>query len=206
MRIFALLCLLFAPSFSSGQTISVEELKARIDQKVSGLNEYQQLLNDPDPDRARAAMQIMMESGDPELERMAREFGLFSTAPDVRRATLEAFFNGQPNVELWIDASDLDKKLHASFANQVRNNRGSITDGPKAFYNIKVGELNADQNCWVYASAPQYCFVRLSENSVSVNIFSKWQNLALDDSGVLKGQMDIPRVRGGIPASIAVIR
>lgn len=201
-----LACLLLAPAFSLAQSVSVEELKARIDQKVSGLNEYQQLLNDPDPDRARAAMQIMMESGDPELERMAREFGLFSTAPDVRRATLEAFFNGQPNIEIWIDASDVDKKLHSSFENQVRNNRGSIAVGPKAFYNVKVGETNPDQGCWVYSSAPQYCFLRLSETSVSLFIFSKWHSLALDDSGVLRGQMDIPRVAGGIPVSIAITR
>ncbi|WP_258028293.1 hypothetical protein [Cereibacter sphaeroides] len=53
---------------------------------MNDLNPYQALLNDPDPARAQAAMQIMLESGDADLTRMALEYGLLSPNPTVQAA------------------------------------------------------------------------------------------------------------------------
>lgn len=148
----------------------------------------------------------MMESGDPTLEQLAGGFVLFSTAHDLRRATLEAHLNGQPNVEIWVDGGKFDKKAHKDFAYEVRKNKGSVADGTKGFFNFKVGEKDAGKGCWVYSYYPSICYIRLSEESVSLNIFGKWPRLSLDDSSVLRGQVEMRRVDGGIPVSIAVTR
>lgn len=42
-----------------------------VDQQMSNLNPYQELLNNPDPARSLAAMKVMLESGDEALVRMA---------------------------------------------------------------------------------------------------------------------------------------
>jgi hypothetical protein len=50
------------------------------------------LLDDPDPDRSLAAMQIMIGLGDPQISRMALQHSLTSTNPAVRRAALKGIF------------------------------------------------------------------------------------------------------------------
>ena len=60
-----------APFFLCGvaqaQSLSVEDLRAMVDKEMNKGNEYAELLNDPDPERAQTAMTLMLNSGDPAL-------------------------------------------------------------------------------------------------------------------------------------------
>ena len=96
-RLFLAATLIPLATIATAQTLTPEEISALVDKRMKELNPYQNLLNDPDPDRSLAAMQIMMESGDPDLTRMALEFGLLSPNPSVKRIAFEAWLSTGPS-------------------------------------------------------------------------------------------------------------
>lgn len=202
--------LMAALSASLGaQTLSPAEIRAMVDERAEGLNEYQALLNDPDPVRSIAAMKIMMQSGDWQLERMALEYGIYSTSTAVRRAALEAFFNASPTLEIWIDGSALDEKHDQSyFRGDVSGFLGSISSGPRGFLSLKVGDFDQENACWIIHSSnnKKGCLVRLSENSVTLELFGRWHNLVLNDEGELVGQLMTRSSAPPTPVSIKVAR
>lgn len=192
-------------SSASAQSMSVEELRKKIDERVGGLSEYQNLLNDPDPERSLAALQIMMESGDDVLERIAREHGLLSTIPAVRRATLEAFFKTGPSLEITLKSDSIPENVLGYFRNEIGQQQGSVvSDG--AYISTKVGAFKNQDGCWVYARATAKCLVRLSESGVSIFMFGKWHPFKLNEDGVLTGIMTTGWVTTPLAATIPVTR
>jgi hypothetical protein len=202
MRKFGIACsiALVMCASASAQNISVDELKQMIDERVGGLNEYQELLNDPDTRRAMAAMTIMLESDDPELQRMARQYGLFSPDPAVQQTALKAHFDREPVIELRLDGSVAEGN---TFNKQMLNNNGSVRPDGTAFISFKLGKFDPNMGCYVYSERRNRCALRLSSNGVSVNLSGYgWGDLSLSDSGELAGYLPIAGVNEPIPASI----
>jgi len=188
-------------SVAVSQTLSVDELRSKIDERVSERDSYQALLNDPDPDRSLAALQIMLESGDATLSELALSQGLVSTSAKVRRATLESFLNSAPSLEFTIRAEKLEESELKNFAYQLRSATLTL-DG--AYLNYRVGAYDNGKGCWLYAKDKRDCMIRLSEESLSFYGFGKWSRLELNQEGVLKGKINIPKSSRAFDISVPV--
>ena len=189
---------------AQAQSISVEELRALVDERVNSLDPYAELLNDPDPARSLAAMQIMLESGDPDLERMAREFGLLSPNPTVNRAAVESIMAAGPVLSLRFDGSGVKDE---DFVETMRN-RLAATVGPDkiAFSRLKVGSLDPGKGCFVFASSANYCFVTINSDGVFVESGNTFKaRMVIDDSGALSGPATVQYIDDPTPLSIQLI-
>lgn len=187
---------------AGAQSLTPEEIQAQIDQRVQTLNPYAELLNDPDPARSLAAIQIMMESGDPDLERMAREFGLLSPSPQVQRAALEAFLATGPILSMRFDGSSVRDE---DFVPRLRS-RFEATVGPDkiAFWKAKVGEFDPAQGCYVYDGSSA-CFVTVNADGIFFSGQSYRARARIDESGSVAGSATVERVDDPVPFSIQLI-
>ncbi|MCZ0814213.1 HEAT repeat domain-containing protein [Roseovarius sp. EGI FJ00037] len=183
------------------QTLSIDELKAQIDQKVSSQDEFRELLNDPDPARSIAAMELMMASGDPTLERMAREFGVFSSDPVVRRLAIEAWLKSNPVLNITYDGSVTES---AYFKNFFQNTNGSVNEDKQGFTSFPVNGYDEAQDCYLFVGNKNDCAMRITDVGPSIAISKFWAPLQLGDDGYLRGQVNIYRVDEPIPIAIPV--
>lgn len=201
----ALLASLMMVSGASAQSLSVDQLKAKIDARTNSLNQYQSLLNDPDPARAVAAMQIMMGSGDPELFRIARDFGIYSPNSTVQQVALDSFFRAKPVLVLVLDASKLDKQDIGRFDQQIVGGGGTVTPDHVGTLTVKVGPYDDDQSCFVGNNSKD-CFIRMSNNIVSMSVYRAWATLTLNKQGALEGFARVTYVGASVPLSVPIVR
>ena len=197
------LALAVLPLDLPAQTLSAADIKAQVDQKVAGLNEYQMLLNDPDPQRAMAAMRIMLDSKDPDLVRMALSYGIFSPNPAVRRTALEAFLASGPALRVTVDGSGANDPK--DFAYFVKSLGGTIDEKGMAFLSLLVGAFDAEQNCYLLADT-KGCVFRLSDAGQALMLWNTWWSLELGADGHLVGTGDMRKGNTGIGISIPVTR
>ncbi|MGD9918355.1 MAG: hypothetical protein AB7U46_10060 [Paenirhodobacter sp.] len=179
----ALCSALAAPVFA--QSLSPADILAKVEEKTKVTNGYQDLLNDPDPARSMAAMEVMLDSGDAKLQRMALEYGLYSPNPQVRYLALKAFFDGQPVLRMRIDGS----KVKENFEYHIDSLGGSIDSAKMGFLSMPVGEFIPDQSCYVRRDRND-CLVRISETEISISLLSgNWFPVTLNDQGQLVGEV-----------------
>lgn len=200
----AWVCLFAAPAVA--QSISIDDLKARIDQSVGAQAQYLELLSDPDPMRAMVAMEVMMGSGDPTLRRMAVETGIFSSNPAVRASALRAFFAAKPTVSVFMSVGENFEDNQRNWLNsQVASIGGSVSPDSTAFVSLRVADYNADEDCYMNAAARAGCLFRVSDQVVSFRIFGLWNALTLNDAGELTGTImpyaNYPNASARIPVT-----
>ena len=168
----------------AAQTPSAADIRALVDQRVSGLDAYRELLADPDEVRAVAAMEIMMAADDPALRRMALEFGLFSPAPAVRSAALDAYFSSGPTLGLRLTP---DENANAGyFRNDIAEYSGSIQADGTAFVPVTVGPADPGRRCYLDAAGAD-CVIRNTDSEVSLLLWGNWWKLDMDAEGQLVG-------------------
>lgn len=182
------------------QSLSAADIKAKVEAKVGGLNEYQVLLNDPDPVRSIAAMEVMLESGDSALVRMALDYGLFSPNPQVRYIALKAFFDSSPTLRMTMDGSKVEDQRY--FTTSVSELDGTVGSGLIGFASMKVGKYDPERSCYQHETR-NVCFVRLSETEVSISPWNNdWFKATLNDQGQLIGEIGfVPPAPVVIPVS-----
>jgi hypothetical protein len=168
----------------SAQSLSVEDIRAQIAAERDAPNPYAELLADPDPVVARRAMEIMLESGDVELRRLALEFGVHSPLPEVRHQALGAWLAGTPRIEFVIanagspesDFAELMRRLYGT----APNARG------QSIWIVQLGGFNADRECFTNSGNNQ-CLFRHTQNGTWIFKDNVWQEVGLNDSGELVG-------------------
>jgi len=176
------------PLAGNAQSISLEDLTAQIDARTTEQNGFQALLTDPDPMRAAAAMEIMMGSGDPVLQRMAMEHGLFSTDPSSRADALKAFFDSGPTLSVFVSLTDaLDEKQQTWAKSQLSTLGGSVDAANVAYLSLRIGAFDAAQDCYVNAAQPKLCLLRVNDQVVSLLLLRFWNPMTLNDAGELEG-------------------
>lgn len=173
-------------SFSAAaQALSPAEIKAKVDEKAGSSNEYQALLNDPDPGRSMAAMEVMLESGDSKLQRIALDYGLFSPNRLVQYAALKAYFESRPVLRLYIDGAEVKDQDY--FARSIGELSGTVDQNKRGFATMKVGEFDPKESCYRHNNNNS-CFIRISETEVAINPWrNKWVQFTLNDQGELIG-------------------
>ena len=195
------LSLLFSGT-AVAQSISIAELEKKINDAVEHQNGYLALLSDPDPRRAREAMNVFLASGDAELVRMALDFGLSSSNPALQRLALEGFFNDAPALQITFDGSALDST--SDFHNDLKNLNGSLSDSKIGYANLKLGPWSDEQDCWLWPDS-DYCGVRLTDAASSIHFRGYWYPMHLED-GILKGVSNMHYTKMPVPFSIPVER
>lgn len=184
----AVAALLLAMGAAQAQSISVEDLRAQVDERVGEMNGYQELLSDPNPARAIAAMEIMMGSGDATLQRMAVEFGIFSTNPSVRAAALKAYLDAKPTLTVFVTLGEAFEEDQRSWVQgQINRLGGTAGDGQEGFLSIPVGAYDAAQSCYTYASDERECLMRVSDQVASIRLLRIWSALSMNEAGELVG-------------------
>ncbi|MBK0328408.1 hypothetical protein I5535_14050 [Rhodobacteraceae bacterium F11138] len=201
------LALLFTIGTSVGaQTPTPEEIAAMVDKRVSERNPYAELLNDPDPQRSLAAMQIMLEGGDADLRRMALEFGVLSPNPVVRRSAVESYLKSGPVLTLKFEGGD---DPGANYSSTVQGYySGSTEPGNIGYWKIQVGEFSPESGCYLHVNARAGCFVTVNSNGVYLT-HDQYDLLAartnVNDAGLLEGYAKIYQVADPIPVTVQLI-
>lgn len=192
------------PLSVSAQNLSVTDITSQIDTMQAGNNDYRALLNDPDPERARLAMKIMLEQGDAELQRIALDHGLYSTDPSVRRVALEGFLSSKPILTIRADGSGAMENDRNDLFRYVERAKGSVEGTGAVLLSYQLGDFDEEHKCFMYRDdIGGGCAFRLTEAALSMQHYGQWTEFQLDTDGVLRGPIYIYNV-GVIPAEIPI--
>lgn len=189
------------PALASAQSVSLEEFAAQVDERAQTLGGYRAYLTDPDPNRAMAALEIMLESGEPGLVQMALSEGLYSPNPEMRQIALKAYMAGKPSIGLYFDGSSVTEELIEEYNHIVTYAyRGAVGPNKQASTSFKVGEWSDDFGCFLNQNIEGYCLARINATSVSIllpehdsrrgsswDVPAQWVTLSLGDDGKLTG-------------------
>lgn len=193
---------------ATAQSLTPDELEAMINERVNAQNPYRTLLADPDPERSLAAMQIMLESGDSDLTRMALEFGLLSPNPTVRRIAVEAFMATGPVLSIRFDGTETDGD---GFVNLIRGTlTGTLDEDGIGYARAAVGPLSEDGTCFVDMVRGK-CLVTINSDGVFLSIYLTWNQpyvsarMVVNDSGQLEGVASLYNVSEPIPVTIQLV-
>lgn len=204
IRRFAIAFLLFglAAVPVSGQSLSPEDISKIVDQRMNDLNPYQILLNDPDPDRSRLAMQVMLESGDTELVRMALEFGLLSPNPGVKRTAFEAWLKTSPILSFRFDGTDIKD---TDFENIVKGYwNGTISDSV-GYWRIAVATFIDEKKCYSNDYRPNECFITVNSDGVFLTPDRLNARAVISEAGRLEGAGTMYAVDEPVPFTIQLV-
>ncbi|MEO0567090.1 MAG: hypothetical protein AAF066_05120 [Pseudomonadota bacterium] len=194
-------CFIATSTLALAQSLTPAEIAALVDQRVDTLDPYQELLNDPDPERSLAALQIMMESGDLTLTRMAMEFGVLASNPTVQRAALEAFFATLPILTFRFDGSGVKD---TDFPDRIRRYGGNLGADGIGFARFPVGDFDNEQGCYVHRGFTN-CFVTTNADGVFINGSTISARLKLDGEGQLIGSATLQSVTESVPVAVRLI-
>lgn len=189
---------------ANAQTPTAAELLARIDEKVAAQNPYQALLNDPDPQRSLAAMEVMLESGDPTLIKMATEFGLLSPNPQVQRVALHGIMSTQPVLTLRLDGTEIESP---NFKNSIQQwLKGSVTDEKLGYAPIGFGEWSEANSCYV-TKVDKACGMTMTSDGTFLKIGNTTASVQLNlgADGVLTGSGFLYNVPDPVPMTIRLL-
>lgn len=173
-------------------TLTADQLRAMVDERIAAQNPFEELLNDPDSERSIAAMEIMLESGNPTLTRMALEFGLLSTNPTVRRIAVEAYMRSKPVLTLAFDGSSLEDTRY--FQSRMSGNGAMMTPDKIGYWRMKVGDYDPAQGCFLMENGSS-CFVTVNSDGVIVQSTTYMTGrLTIGDTGELSGSASLYQV------------
>ncbi|MEN9060855.1 hypothetical protein [Ponticoccus litoralis] len=194
--------LIASGTLAGAQSLSVAEITSQIDAEMSGLDEYAALLNDPDPRRALKAMEIMLGSGDPELERLALDFGIYSTDARVRRTAFETWIKTEPTLVFRFMAG---KDRAEEVARYIGNFKGTMNAEGIGTTSYVVGAFDADRNCYIWKSYSN-CAVSVSDDAIILNFDNNWSELTISDDAKLVGVVQLNRNIAPVPVEIPISR
>lgn len=197
----AVFALSFATSTSS-QSLTPEQISAMVDRRVNDLNPYQTLLNDPDPERSRLAMQVMLESGDADLSRMALEFGLLSPSPTVKRAAFEAWLASGPVLTIKFDGNQVKDK---DFADRIKRRWNGTVSGKVGYWKMQVSDYLEEEKCFSNTRHSHLCFVTINGDGIFLSPDEMNGRATISDDGSVSGVADVNGISDPVPFSIKIL-
>lgn len=188
---------------AQAQTLTPEEILAQIEAKVSAQNPYQALLNDPDPSRSLAAMEVMIESGDPKLVQMAVEFGMLSSNPQVRRTALHGIMSTQPVLTLVMDGTEIES---GNFDNTIqRYLTGSVSSENVGFATVGFGAWKPEESCYVLRGTEK-CGLTVNAQGYFLRVRDAASvQMDFQEDGSLVGSGNIYNVPDSVPMTMRLI-
>lgn len=179
---------LFMSAAVLAQSLSIEDLQKQIDAEMTKGNPYADLLNDPDPKRALAAMKVMMASGDPELVKVAADYGLYSANEAVRAEALKGFLATKPRVDIYFTEAG----SQGDFLRAMRDlyNSTPNSDGVVAATFV-VGEYDEKADC--YGMGRRECALQIRPEAIRISLNDVWTEVTLTEEASITGNVDLGR-------------
>jgi hypothetical protein len=190
------------PIFATAQTLTPEEIAAMIDQRMSDLNPYQELLNDPDPARSLEAMRIMINSGDQDLQRMALEYGLLSPNAATKRAAFESLLTRKPIFSIRFDGTDITDSY---FDRRMRDWNGTLDTDRIGYWRVPVGDFYEKGRCFAQVDDTDHCMVTINADGIFLTPYYMNARAEISNSGMLVGDASINGVPKPVPFSIRLL-
>lgn len=184
----------------AAQALTAEEISRMLDEQAATPNPYAALLNDPDPQRSMGAMKIMMESGDPQLISLAKEFGLLSSNPRVQKEALGYYLATRPNLAVQFDLSKEDG-VSSSFLNAFRATENLQQ---QAFTTWRIGEYDNKQQCFVW-DGDDDCMFKINANGVFIEGSHIKAQLSITPEGALLGVARLGWIDNPSPMQITLL-
>jgi len=190
--------------------LTPEQLQAMVEDRVAVASPMMALLNAPDPMRSLAAVELLLESGEPRLRQMAIDFGLLSASPEVRRAAFIGFLDTRPTLLVELDVSGVSDL--GTFEPYFRRaTEGATLGTERATYAINVGAFDSENNCYLLTGTT-FCAVEVGPTGVALTKFNSSQHrwivrsfLEFRDPGQLVGTSQVGDVDGGFPTSLSIV-
>lgn len=189
---------------AKAQSLSPEEIQNLLDRELAEANPYAALLNDPDPKRSIGALRIMMESGDPKLIAIAKEFGLLSADPRVQRATVEYYMATGPRLAVEFDAAETKENDWGNFKRLISIWGGSYTAELKGYASFKIGEFDPAQGCFTH-EGHKNCGVRINETGIFVLGSRMSGRVEVNEVGELVGMTKMERIDELVPVKVKLL-
>ncbi|QPM90833.1 hypothetical protein PSAL_020750 [Pseudooceanicola algae] len=186
------------------QTLSPEEIAAMVDQKMRDMNPYQELLNNPDPARSLAAMEIMLGTGDESLVRMALEYGILSPNPTVKRVAFETYLQTGPIFSIRFDGSKVEDGDFPRIVRDLWN--GTLDADMVGYWRIPVGQYYEVKRCYgVAGDSEENCFVTVNSDGIFLTPYYMNGRAIVADDGSLSGTANLQNVHEPLPFTISLI-
>ena len=148
-------------------------------------------------------MEIMLESGDDSLERMALEYGLLSPNPTVKRTALEGFLSTSPVLSIRFDGA---KVKDSQYSSRIKRDwQGTLTSDATGYWRIAVGGYLDDKKCYANTFSPNDCFITVNSDGTFLTPRHMNGRGTVSDSGALVGQATLDDVDDVVPFSIQLI-
>lgn len=194
---------------SHASALTPDELKAQLEERSSSLSGFEEILADPNPQRVRAAIEIMLDSGDDHLIDIAINAGLQSSDLETRQTALNAFLSKRPSLVVSVQfPASPDLKVESEFR---RATRGSMSPDGNATFGVNVGAFSEEFNCYLHTGW-DWCAAQVTPDGLIVSTrnapggYTGWvrSNLFFIGSGVLKGPTAVERVNGSFPSELTI--
>lgn len=204
-----LLLSLILGTASGASALTPDELKAQLEERSSSLTSFQEILADPNPQRARAAMEIMLDSNDEQLIDIAIDAGLRSTDLETRQTALQAFLQTRPSLIVSLQVpTNSDEDFEEYFR---RYSRGTFMSDGSATYTVNIGAFSEELNCFLHTGF-DWCTAQITPDGLVVrtrlvgNGTVGWvrSNLFFSEGGQLTGATAIDRVEGAFESELTI--
>lgn len=207
----AVIACCLAPA-ADAQSVSLEELTARLDARADELSGFRRLLADPNPDRALGAMTLMMETGDPVLINLALEAGLSSAQPVMRKTALDAFIATRPTLFTRAELQTGEEARLDYFKNFVEHAGGSLASETTAIIPLPTGPWDAEKRCFVMSGGKDgSCHARIGGDGVAYLLnagrsgYEAWAGFELGEDGQLVGSASASYSGGPVTLTVDLL-
>ncbi|WP_425037422.1 hypothetical protein [Primorskyibacter sp. S187A] len=193
--------LLTGPAHAESHLLNAEALAALVDQRVNALSPYETLLNDPDPARSAAAMEIMLASGDQSLVRSAVSFGFQASNPELRMIAARHVLD--TGVPITLALSGVSEDGLANFAKWTRYYLdAAVSPEGTAYVTIDVGPFDAEKGCYQMANQTSGCAVSLNSDGIFVKVPHLNARLGFADGATLSGAASVEKIDDPLKAEL----
>ena len=192
---------------TTSQALTPEELRALVDERISAADPFLELLNDPDPRRSLAAMELMLESGEPSLVRTAIDFGLLSAVPEVKRAAVIGVLKTRPTLLLKLEPSERPENFETNFREATD---GTVLADGTATFKLNVGEFNKEGNCFLLTGTKR-CAIEIIPTGITIHQHGFYSSdrvrstLFFGEDEILSGETSVDDVQGSFPTIVQLI-
>ena len=160
------------------------------------------MLSSDDPKRAEATFKVMLESGDPEMRRIALENGIHSTNPVVRSMAVRAFLESEPVLELRIDGGATKREELQKVLDYYL--KVLLDEKMQAVWIGTLGKGESDGTCYPASGGPGGCMLRVVGGTMQLrSTDGRWSELTLTDTGALQTVVQLRDV-GAVTLTIPI--
>ena len=186
-RVLTILALLALALPAAGQ-VTLDELDAAADQTDTAMDEFRARLNDPDPDRALAVLQLLVTKGDANQRRLAIRHGLQSTDRAIQATTLRAILDSGPVLRAVFDPVSAEPTVH--FGRTINGAGGVLDATGSGSVTFRITGFDEAEDCWTHTQW-NTCLLRMRGDEISLLFGSSWGTYRLNGSGQLVGEQAV---------------